>query len=148
MREMIGWKIKAIRMSDSYLSFDAVRGDEGQTFNYEVYGDCCSYSYFYDFFGMNKLINDNNSAVKEVNDKSLGEPDDANSRAGDVVAQYGIEIVTEHNYYGDQTAVFSFRNDSNGYYGGSLKKKLGEIPENFQKEMVDISNKYWYVIPA
>jgi hypothetical protein len=55
--------------------------------------------------------------VKQID---LAKPNDEDSAAGDVVAAYGFEIVTTDPKFGDVTSVFSFRNDSNGYYGGNL----------------------------
>jgi hypothetical protein len=53
-------------------------------------------------------------------------------------AVYGYSITLEpkeNDYYGERTAVFSFRNESNGYYGGWIEKTedrevLPEITED------------------
>jgi len=37
------------------------------------------------------------------------------------ISVYGYEIVTKDPVLGEVTSVFSFRNYSNGYYGGSLE---------------------------
>lgn len=145
MREMIGFKIKKVLMSTEYLVFVGENQIGRKEFIYTVEGDCCSHSYFYDFYGMKKLVNDSNGVVTQINDKNLTEPDDANFRAGEVVAVYGIEIVTDHEYYGSQTSVLSFRNDSNGYYGGNLQKYEHGLSDKEKDELVDISNREWYV---
>ena len=51
--------------------------------------------------------------------------DDAAESDDELTRCYGYEIVTEHPTFGEVTCVFSFRNDSNGYYGGSLVGPLG-----------------------
>lgn len=111
-RDLVGKTIKRIFMSNKYLQFDT----SGSTFLYTVDGDCCSYSYFYDFHGVKKLLLGN--PVISAREIELSEPTDEDARKDDVVAAYGFEIVTEDPKYGEVTSVFSFRNDSNGYYGG------------------------------
>ena len=111
-RDLVGRTINKIFMSHEYLQLDT----SGGTFVYTVEGDCCSVSYFYDFYGVEKLLKGN--PVVSVKEIELDEPTDADARRGDVVRAYGFEIVTEDPELGEVTSVFSFRNDSNGYYGG------------------------------
>lgn len=101
-------------MNEYYLKFNT---DDGNVV-FGVSGDCCSHSYFHDFIGVKKLFeNGKVLSVKEI-DPGCGSK---NKNDGDVcVSVYGFEIVTEHPTFGEQTSVFSFRNSSNGYYGGSL----------------------------
>lgn len=112
--DLNGQKITGILMSPEYLVFEHATGKVG----YLVEGDCCSCSYFYDFHGVEKLFQ--NGPVVSTKAINLDAPDDDDARKGEVVAAYGFEIVTEHPTWGEQTSVFSFRNDSNGYYGGTL----------------------------
>ena len=37
---------------------------------------------------------------------------------GELIQKYGYAITTESEQFGEMTSVFSFRNSSNGYYGG------------------------------
>lgn len=111
-RDLCGRIIQRIAMSHDYLQFDTDAG----TFVYRVEGDCCSQSYFYDFHGVEKLLAGN--PVVSAREIPLDDPTDEDARNGDVVVAYGFEIVTNDPEFGEVTSVFSFRNDSNGYYGG------------------------------
>lgn len=114
MNNLVGAKIQQIFMDFDVLTFITDKGN----FSYGVTADCCSSSYFYDFHGVQKLLE--NGPVVSTRSIDLEDPDDEDARRGDVVVAYGFEIVTEHPKWGEQTSVVSFRNDSNGYYGGSL----------------------------
>lgn len=157
---LIGHKITEVHMGQDLLKFVGVAGTETKEFYFTVDGDCCSHSYFYDFYGADKLVrNGPVISVKELDlpygeqdSDAKGNPSDANGKTGDVIKVYGFEIVTENDYWGDQTAVFSFRNDSNGYYGGSLVKadsletlERNQWTKEFVGNLVDISYREWYV---
>lgn len=132
LEKLIGKKIKRIFASQNYLRFET---ETGEKITYEVDGDCCSQSVFYDFIGVKKLLE--NGPVLSVEEISLEASDieegrDKNGAEDDGgIAVYGFEIVTNNPEFGDMTSVFSFRNYSNGYYGGSLENSdyEGDIPE-------------------
>lgn len=109
---LIGKTIVAVEISGDELRLTTSDG----TVRYGVEGDCCSSSYFYDIHGVEKLLN--GGPVLEMNSIPLDEPDDEDARRGEVVRAYGYEIVSDHPEFGEVTTAFSFRNDSNGYYGG------------------------------
>lgn len=148
---LVGKKITRIFMDEDTLTFHTTESTHGpdsivlacadpahtraEVVQFQVDGDCCSYSYFYDFYGVRKLLD--NGPVVSVRDIPLADPDDADSREGEVVAAYGFEIVTTHPAWGEQTAVFSFRNDSNGYYGGNLVRQEKAIPVEAGSELTD-----------
>ena len=113
MEELIGKCISRVFMNDEYLKFETDQGD----IVYTAEGDCCSHSYFYDFLGIEKL---KNGPVKSVEQIDLEKPDDDDSRPRDVVKAYGYRIITEDPQFGEVSSTMSFRNDSNGYYGGWL----------------------------
>lgn len=137
---MIGKNVTGVEMSEDHLVFRA--GDE--VFVFDVEGDCCSWSYFYDFYGAASLIR--NGPVTEVEEIDLGEPKDANAMKCDCCAAYGFRLITEGRY-GDQSAVVSFRNDSNGYYGGWMNgPSEAAMAEKEVDALVDISAKDWYVV--
>lgn len=121
---LVGKTVKAIYMDREILVFDTDQGKIG----YGVEGVCCSISYLYDFHGVQKLLAGNQVVSTKYID--LETPTDEDAQKGDSVAAYGFEIVTHDPKYGDVTSVFSFRNDSNGYYGGSLHQltEVDEIP--------------------
>ena len=82
---------------------------------------------FYDFLGVKKLLN--NGAVVSFEDIEL-HPSDIIEENGDQkdkksyqesIQVYGYRIVTVDPILGEVSSVFSFRNYSNGYYGGSLE---------------------------
>lgn len=124
-KDLVGKKIQHIYFNEDFLRLVT---DDG-TFTYGVDADCCSTSLFYDFFGVKKLL-ENGPVVSvstvdlhptdiEKDDKEYGYMKDKKGEDLDIEV-YGYSIVTEHPEFGEQTSVFSFRNYSNGYYGGSL----------------------------
>jgi hypothetical protein len=115
---LVGQTILAIYISDMRLCFVT---DEGPVV-FIVEGDCCSWSYFYSFSGAGNLIDQRVTALTPVR---LDSPHDADSARGDVVEAYGFAIESTG---GD--AEFSFRNDSNGYYGGYMRYDTG-VPASF-----------------
>lgn len=143
LKKLVGKKVVAIYMNDEYLLMGF---DDGTYQAWSVEGDCCSHSYFYDFHGVTKLLD--NGPIIEVGEVDLvpGDPgyyDDADENErrkqawiaehpgedpddnrwdwytyDDCIQVYGYKLITEHAIFGYQTSVFSFRNSSNGYYGG------------------------------
>lgn len=135
---LVGKKITHIFASKDYLRFET---DTGEKITFAVEGDCCSRSVFYDFIGVKKLLeNGPVLSTKQINlDTSdivtiKGEYSDGQKDKNgehEAIAVYGFEIVTSSPEFGDMTSVFSFRNYSNGYYGGSLENSEyeGDLPE-------------------
>lgn len=119
-----GKTIEKIYFNKQNLRFDTDLG----SFAYVVEGGCCSQSEFWDFYGVKTLIG---SRVLSVESVEL-DPSDGSVRPGGdgyrSVQYYGYKIVCENPEFGEVTAVFSFRNTSNGYYGGSLEDAEG-VPE-------------------
>jgi hypothetical protein len=121
LKQMIGKKVEKIFASQDKLTFQT----DGGVFRFEVYGDCCSTSVFYDFYGVENLLN--NGAILDIKEVDLLKSDleDMNkiihgSRLDDYIQKYGYQFTTESPEFGEMTSVFSFRNYSNGYYGGNL----------------------------
>jgi hypothetical protein len=122
-KELIGHKIVAIKMNKYYLVFKT----DKDVIAYGVDGDCCSQSYFYDFYGVENLLK--NGEIKDVTAVNLLDGDFNSTRVINPVEQafidsgelklYGFQITTEGEF-GEVTSVFSFRNSSNGYYGGGM----------------------------
>jgi hypothetical protein len=120
---LIGASVQAIYWSESTVVFETDRGQVA----YTVEGDCCSSSYFHDFYGVEHLLA--NGPVEDFCSFELG-PGDAGYRAETweqgvakqmdeaVVEVYGYRLTTMHPEYGPVTSILSFRNASNGYYGG------------------------------
>jgi hypothetical protein len=114
--KMIGVKVEKIFMNEEFLKFQTDKGN----FVFTVDGDCCSESVFYDFYGVKDLIGRTIKEVNEVELKTDERMDGKNYQ--EAVSVYGYEVVYEDKKWGDRTAVFSFRNYSNGYYGGAINE--------------------------
>lgn len=135
---LAGKNIDKVYMNEDYLIF--VSGKE--VFAYTVEGDCCSSSYFHDFVGVQKVLE--NGEVISTRALELDEFTGTTEQGDydDCIKVYGYEIVTEHWWWGPQTSVVTFRNASNGYYGGwmntfvieNLEEFLAKIPV---KELTD-----------
>ena len=115
LENLVGHNIVKVEQTEERMIFT---NDQGIRLIYEVEGDCCSYSYFHDIVGEEKLIE--NGPVVSVGEIELHPSTILDSPRDEVVRCYGYEIVTESPKWGEQTTVFSFRNDSNGYYGGDM----------------------------
>lgn len=122
---LIGATVTAILVSEERLTFQTDKG----LLTYVVEGDCCSSSYFHDFYGVKNLLENGPITAAEAVELSPGDvgyhaptwDPAANPREWqDEVQVYGFRLTTTHPKFGDVSSVFSFRNDSNGYYGGSL----------------------------
>jgi len=130
LEKLVGKKIKHIYFNENFLKFET---DDGN-FCFTVEGDCCSQSVFYDFYGVKKLLE--NGKVLSVGEVELTEDDKKDNKMYQKeVSKYGHKIVTEDKEFGEQTSVFSFRNYSNGYYGGRMevcddKEVLPEITDD------------------
>ncbi len=123
---LIGASVSAVLISEDRLIFQTDRGLVG----YRVEGDCCSTSYFYDFYGVRHLLSNGPVTRFERVDLGPGDPGWHDCAThGDIRwgegndwhesrQVYGYRITTEHPRFGPVTSAFSFRNDSNGYYGG------------------------------
>ena len=109
---LVGHVIKHIYMNENNLKFETDKGN----FVFTVNGDCCSSSYFYDFTGVEKLLNKEVKKVEEIELDTKGKHEVNH----DQLSCYGFRFITEHPEFGELSSVMSFRNDSNGYYGGSL----------------------------
>lgn len=115
-QRLVGRTVSEVWFSDDYLTFVTDAG----LISYAVDGGCCSCSYFNDFVGLDKLTNGPITEVKTIN---LDSKEDDYT----LTQYYGYALTTEHPTWGPMTTVWSFRNESNGYYGGSLEKAEGRI---------------------
>lgn len=119
---LIGMFVEKIYMDEDTLTFVTDKG----MFSFMVEGDCCSSSYFFDFYGVKQLIGNEILTFESV---SLSEGDvgyhketyDTPSDWAEIQV-YGFRMTTNHSLFGELTSVFSFRNSSNGYYDGWIEK--------------------------
>lgn len=129
---LLGRHVNAIFIDENDLVFET---DAGQM-AYCVYGDCCSHSYFYDFHGVKKLLE--SSVVLEfahVDDGYVEPTNDDDS--WECIQAYGFKIVSEHPQFGEVTSVFSFRNSSNGYYGGWMEDNTSPVNTAGMRQLTD-----------
>lgn len=128
IQELVGKTISAVMISESLLVFQTDAGLVG----FEVEGDCCSLSYFHDFYGVKNLLENGPVTAAEAVELAPGDvgyreetwDTEANPREyQDVVLVYGFRLTTEHATFGPVSSVVSFRNDSNGYYGGWMEQR-------------------------
>jgi len=139
--DLIGKKIKRIFINEEFLKFGTDQGD----FTYTVGGDCCSESVFYDFIGVKKLLK--NGAVKAVSIIELTDEEIEIYEKSDKknyqesISIYGFSLTTEDPIFGEVTSVFSFRNYSNGYYGGDMSKaKTQDVKPEIFDDVIETSN--------
>jgi hypothetical protein len=150
LKELIGATVKKIFMNDEYLKFETDKGD----FLYAVEGDCCSHSYLYDFYGVKNLLNNGpitDVKTVEIDSEKAQEAEVAKRKEADP-NDYGIESLRCYGYqlttispeFGEVTSVFSFRNESNGYYGGSITQITDdnrEVSPEVTKDIIEIKTK-------
>jgi hypothetical protein len=114
--ELNGKTVREIWMSDDYLTFVT---DDGKV-TYSVYGDCCSDSAFFDFYGVENVLGREVVAFESVS-LSPGDPGyrpetfDIPAHEWAAIQVYGYRITTEHPMFGHVSAVMSFRNDEPTY---------------------------------
>ena len=102
--------VSQIQLNDARDTLSLVT-DKG-TFSFYTDGDCCSRSWIAGMEGVAALLG---SPIQEVADLDLGKPRE-NVGSYDIVQFYGWKIRTLRGIF-----VLEFRNESNGYYGGSLE---------------------------
>jgi hypothetical protein len=127
IEQLKGRTVKNIFMDEDHLVFVTDEGNVG----FEVGSDCCSESVFYDFYGVKNLLA--NGKITDVKEIELTD-DDKNDKKNyqEAIEKYGYQLTTVSPEFGEVTSVFSFRNYSNGYYGGSIENGSEEtsgLPE-------------------
>lgn len=131
VQELTGATVKRLYMDQTYLKFKTDKGD----YCFAVRGDCCSSSYFWDFLGVKHLLSGH--PIVKVEQVYLDDPTDANAQSGDVVQAYGYRFVVDTPEFGEVTALMSFRNDSNGYYGGWMQD-ASSVPADLPEVTDDV----------
>lgn len=151
LKELIGATVKKIFMNDEYLKFETDKGD----FLYTVEGDCCSHSYLYDFYGVKNLLNNGpitDVKTVEIDSEKAQEAEEAKRQEKEKsewphiesLQCYGYQLTTISPEFGEVTSVFSFRNESNGYYGGSITQITGddmEVSPEVTEDIIEIKTK-------
>ena len=106
---LLGRKISAIHLAEDKqaIRFDL---DSGVQIVAHCDGDCCSVTWIENIENPEAIIDSEVTLAEDIDMPDLG---DMPNR--EVVAYYGFKIETAKG-----TCVIDFRNESNGYYGGSL----------------------------
>lgn len=135
---LVGAEVSEIFVGDDLLTFVTDRG----VISYRVEGDCCSHSYFFDFHGVARLLENGLVTAFEAVDLAPGDvgyqAPDAQHRhtyGEDDIKVYGYRLTTVDPVFGPVTSVFSFRNASNGYYGGEMALSRGLIDRETQVQL-------------
>lgn len=128
-------QIEKILISPEYLKLTTDQG----SYAWEAVGGCCSSSYIQDFVGVENLFKGKIISVEEVEDIKPAESVDYNE-----IQYYGVRFNIASEEFGELTAVLSYRNESNGYYGGDLDPttpdlidddKMMEITTDWNEDM-------------
>jgi len=134
MKELLGKTITKVQMlGNDYIAFTT---DTGKVIEYDAYGDCCSISWFAHIDNLKALIGNKINSVEARKMWTKEEIKKAESEGDyEVLALYGYLLKTNKG-----TCDIEFRNDSNGYYGGSAdlitlskkqRKELKTIKKDF-----------------
>lgn len=112
--DLIGKTILAIDINTAkdVISFKTLEG----IFSYEAQGDCCSISWFEHFEGINFLIKE---AVIKLEAREIASfcTEEKKRMSAGYLEKYGWAFFTKKGI-----AILEMRNDSNGYYGGYVKR--------------------------
>src|SRR5262245_35044661 len=119
LEELKGKRVHRITVdaNGGYVRFDI----DGDSLTYAATGDCCSRSWIEQISDAQNLIGE---VVLDIEDIELPNPDPQPAKY-ECLAVYGHAIKTAKGI-----CQIEHRNDSNGYYGGSLEPSsyYGELP--------------------
>lgn len=125
MDELLGKTIESIEIQAQGQYYLRFYTDDG-VFIYETIGECCSETWFYSVSGFEALIGFKITSVETIvysEEKLLSLDTDGKCRQMfDRI--YGFKLTTENGY-----ADIEFRNSSNGYYGGDIRK-IDSLPQD------------------
>ena len=112
--DILGKKIVQIFMNDEKCTI-AFKTPDG-LIQYYADGDCCSRSWFQHFSGLEALVGSVINEIIEHDDITLDAVDKRRTPETDCERVYGWTFITNRG-----RADLDMRNDSNGYYGGSVE---------------------------
>lgn len=120
MKELIDHVITKVEIGEDSTNL-VFTDSHGEKYFYYTYGDCCSTSWFSHITGIKNLLGQRVNEVKERYEfteeeqkKAEEEYTKENEYGPDSLQLYGIMLKTDKG-----TCDIEFRNESNGYYGGS-----------------------------
>lgn len=79
---------------------------------YDVYGNCCSTSWIEHIEGIDNLLG---QVITDVIEIDIPETEDVSEY--EVITKYGLRLLTAKGFF-----EMEYRNKSNGYYGGCLRR--------------------------
>jgi hypothetical protein len=111
--EFIGKFISGVYRDGKDVVLEGVR--EGLDIVLEPYGDCCSSTWIESIDIVENLLGATIQKIEDIDMPQKGNVGTLNHPYVDQVAYYGLRITTDKG-----VSVLDYRNDSNGYYGGSV----------------------------
>ena len=105
-----------LEKSGDYIVFTM---NDGSMVRLNAYGDCCSTTWIESLDAPDALLGTVKD-VREIDMPDRGNIDGKRHKDVHIVQYYGIKITTNKG-----RCVIDYRNDSNGYYGGSLEVVKG-----------------------
>jgi hypothetical protein len=112
--KILNQKIDSFEISDDRESITFHLGN-GETAKANCYADCCSETWIESLDNEDALIGGTVRKVEDIEMPHLGDVPTPHHEYADCIAYYGLRIETDKG-----VCVIDYRNDSNGYYGGSL----------------------------
>lgn len=103
-----------------FLTFETNQGN----FGFEAHGDCCSSSWFEHFTGVDFIVGATVTDVRRIDITEVVEK----PKYGEI-QQYGYQLVTDKGFVD-----IEMRNESNGYYGGSVDGRTADMSLPVLKE--------------
>lgn len=122
--ELVGKKIIGLYGDKYTIQFELENG----TLEYTAEGDCCSTSWFEHIYGVDALIGKVVYSAYAINLDVLENQDRSEDLDDRKIKQYGYRLTTPKGFF-----EIDMRNESNGYYGGSISSprelKLPTLPK-------------------
>lgn len=134
MKDLKEKVIKKVELNDDNTII-VLTDYEGKKHIYEAYGDCCSYSWFSHINNLSNLLDSEILEVIEKKESFEATKEQLADKSGLNSDEWEFEYLQVYMYTFKTKKGYSdieFRNDSNGYYGGSCEKKdeyMGELHE-------------------
>lgn len=121
LNHLVGATIVDVRIDSAKekLTF-VLKGEEVRT--YYTDGDCCSQSWIEHVSGIEGARGAEVIAVEQVDVGEIAHPQDRGEREYDCLKAY----ITKIKLRGRPDFEIEYRNNSNGFYGGSLKETLAK----------------------
>lgn len=121
----VGAKVKSVATVEDMTGAHLLLED-GRTLTLDLYGDCCSHSFFTDGDQFNELVGSTIWAIDErdgMSDPTIGDVKtvlDENDNA-ESISWHFLVFTTDKGH-----VTLDWRNDSNGYYDGEVHPSITE----------------------